>query len=132
MPFPCVMSLVSPSVIQRSSIVDGPSEIIYVIVASVVSLIVIVVLNVDLCRRYSRRAIHINAPRRVQKCTVTEITKSLLDTIPIVSFHDPHNDEGHSSKEDQEMGTLAPDSHESRDTRAHPHQVSQSSPLGVQ
>lgn len=132
MPFQCVMRLVSPSVVQRSPTVDGPSEIIYVIVACVVSLKVIVVLNVYLRRRYSRRAIPINAPRRVQKCTVTEITKSLLDTIPIVSLRDPHNDEGHSSKEGQEMGTLARDSHESRDTRAHHHQESQSSPLGVQ
>ena len=120
--------LITPSFINRSSAIDNPSLPLYIIPVCVVSICLAAFGISHGLRRYrsSRRAIPTNAAPNVQKRRVADITKSLLDTIPIIKFRDPHNCEECSLREDLEMGTLSHNIREKEDVRALAHQKTRS------
>ena len=120
--------LITPSLINRSSTIDNPSEPIYIIPVCVLSICITIIVILNVLRRYrpSGRAVPTNASSRVQNCRVTDITKTLLHTIPIVKFRDPHNSEECPLRADLEMDTLTRDIHESKHARAPAHQKTKS------
>ena len=122
--------LTMPSSINLSSTIDKPSKASYIIPISVIflGLTMIVILYV-LCRfRYYRRAIRSNVPSRIQRRCVTDITKTLLDTIPIKKFCDKQNCEECPTREDPERGTFTRNIHDSKNARALAHQKTQFGP----
>lgn len=70
----------------------------------VLLLLFIIIINIYLRQRRRRQSISTNSSHSSQERRIADITKELLDSLPVVNFRNPHLSDSRGRKEDVETG----------------------------